>query len=144
MQAVCEGSGEQLDVALRESGAEQRRAGDVEDGVLTGHRSRQERSRVGSPHSLLREESDRDRRDVVGNPRDPAVPGQADPPGQGRGQVVGVAFEPAAECKELLRVGLATRDRARGDQSERHGRGARTKPALTGNPVGELEAEPVR
>ena len=88
-----------------------------------------------------RDERDRDGRRVVGEARDPRVPGEADAARERRGEVVGVALELDARREELLGArGRAPAQLVGSDEAERdHGR-ARPEAALARDAVDEREA----
>jgi hypothetical protein len=143
VEAVVERGGEELRGARRERRAEERRAADREGGVREWDLGRERRPGLRRRHGRLRDERDQLRGNLVGDARDPALPGQAHASGQGGREVVGVALELHALGQEGLRVGLTAGDDRSGDEPQCDHRRARAEPPLPRDAVEEVEAEAV-
>ena len=105
---------------------------------------RQRGARLRRLHALLRDDGDRSGRNVVGDARDVAVPGEADAADERGREIVGVPLERQPFGEQLVRVGIHARCDRAGNEPERHDGGARPEPALARNPVGERERAALR
>src|SRR5215467_3772845 len=133
VQAVVVARGEQARVPRGDRRPKERRPRNGEHGVGPPHRVRQGLPRCRCRDVGVRNDRNWQRRKVVRDPGNLAVPGQADAARERRREVVGVPLEPESGLEQLLDARLDLRRPGACDEAERDDRGARPEPALTGD-----------